>query len=199
MVTKRRKSDADDQSGIVEAVETLSSIADMDLESELAVSHKHDLMVGDHPFSFRTVHWLQESDADETLLVIKDTFRTVLNYLRKFYRKEQSNVLKGQSIEGIKTIMVLVGEAAKKLDRYLKASEEKEHSVLELKEYKQLQNFYLKKIAPYPDHTRSLTHLFPVAKELPALDASKARLIKRKLDPKQIRFAYIDLESVKKD
>src|SRR5580704_13080834 len=100
-----------DTSGItiIDAVETLSSIADMDFERDKGITQKHNIIVQGKPISYRTVHWLQQQDANETVNLVRDTFRVILSYLRHFYKKEYGYVTNTQTIEGIKTIMLLVG------------------------------------------------------------------------------------------
>ncbi len=184
---------------IVDAVETLSNIADLEPERDVGISHKADLTILGKSVAYRTVHWLQQTDADTTLDVIKNTFRIVLRYLRSFYKEEHGYLTDAATVEGIKTIMVLVGEAAKKLDRFTKIFHgAKASSVTHLKEYKQLQEFYQKRIARKIDEgtlgkwVLALTapHL-PVSEVTEAPEVGAATLETRKV--------FVDLDSVKKD
>lgn len=133
---------------LLEAVEALSSIADLEMDRDVGIAQRHDLILQETPLTYRTVHWLHRQGAEDTVDMVKEIFRVILNYLKDYYNKEYQAVTKPQTIEGIKTIMVLVGEAAKKLDRYTHLFHQtKAKSVMELKEYKQLQEFYLSRIA----------------------------------------------------
>ncbi len=195
---RRHEIDEPSNLTIVEAVETLSSIADLDPEKDIGISERHEVMLQGRPVTYRTVHWLQETDADTTLSVIKETFRVVLRYLRSFYREEHGYVTDVQTVEGIKTIMVLVGEAAKKLDRFTKLFHgSKAASVFNLKEYKQLQEFYQKRIARKVDEGT-------LGKWVLALTAPRApdgvTLEGRTVAPVDTtKRVIIDLDTVKKD
>ncbi len=131
---------------IVEAVETLSSIADLEFDREVGIAQKHELMLSNEKIAYKTVHWLHKTDATSTVNLVRETFRVILHYLKHFYRKEYGFVTDQKTLEGIKTIMVLVGEAAKKLDKYTHFIHQNQ-SVTDFKEYQQLQEFYRSKIA----------------------------------------------------
>ena len=77
---------------IIDAVETLSNIADMELDRNLGVTQEHDFIFQNQLITYCTVHWLREQDAESTISIVKDTFRVVLNYLKHFYKKEYSYV-----------------------------------------------------------------------------------------------------------
>lgn len=180
---------------LVDAIETLSSIADLKFDSEMGVAEPHHITLNDKELSYRTVHWFNESKADVTVNVVKETFRVILTYLKSFYKDKNSQVINSQSIEGLKTIMILVGEAARKLDKYTTLFHQSQgHSVMELKEYKQLQEFYLRNIAKKIDEgTISKWILALARKEISrgvGLKGKKSSLTKH---------IFIDLDSVKKD
>jgi hypothetical protein len=191
--------DKNETSGLslIDAVEALSSIADMELDRDIGIAQRHDLILQETPFTYRTVHWLHRQGADETVLLVKDIFRVILNYLRQFYNKEYRAVTQPQAIEGIKTIMVLVGEAAKKLDRYSGLFHKiKEKSVTQLKEYQQLQEFYQTRIARRVDEGVLGKWLLELTKR------AWTREGRFKFAGKPItetKHAFVDLESVRKD
>lgn len=190
---------------IIEAVETLSSIADLEFDQEIGITEDHELTFQDSTINYKTVHWLNKDDASATVDIVRDTFRVVLNYLKQFYRKEYGYLTDPKTIEGIKTIMVLVGEAAKKLDKYTNLFHAKhQQSVTDLKEYKQLQEFYLSKIARRIDDGvlgkwilglslgkkgKETTPLLVGVSEATAIAKLQA----------ETKHVFVDLESVKKD
>lgn len=181
---------------LVEAIETLSNIADLEFDREVGISKTHDLVVQDKQLIYHTVHWLHHKDANVTINMVKDTFRVVLNYLRDFYSKEYRSVRNEQAIEGIKTIMVLVGEAAKKLDKYTTVFNRAQNkSVTELEEYKKLQEFYLSRIARQIDEGTIGKWILAITNKVHA--DQKVKLVGRKSS--QTKHVFIDLESVKKD
>src|ERR1700732_4242567 len=99
---------------IIEAVETLSNIADLEFDHEIGIAQKHEIFLGNEKIPYKTVHWLHKEDAPTTVNQIRETFRVILHYLKDFYKKEYRSVTDPKTMEEIKSIMVLVGEAAKK-------------------------------------------------------------------------------------
>lgn len=177
---------------IVEAVETLSEIADLDFEGEIGVSLDHEFVLLNRPLKYQTVHWLSGKDRIGTMKAVKQTFRVVLNYLRHFYKSRRGG--EKRAFEGIKNIMVLVGEAAAKLDRLSGVFEEKRGgSVTNLREFKQLKNFYQSKIARKEGGEQGLwERVFA-----PIAEGAKERVAPVVKD--DYSKAFQDLEVIKKD
>ncbi len=183
---------------IVEAVETLSNIADLAYEGNIGIAQQHDVVVQDNPLSYRTVHWLHRDDSDITIDMVKDIFKVILSYLRNFYKDDYSQIKDAHTVEGIKTIMVLVGEAAKKLDKYTHLFQDaRTKSVTELKEYKKLQEFYLSRIDRKIDEGTLGKWIMALSQKTGIDKAKKPSLIGRKGN--QSKHIFVDLESVKKD
>lgn len=186
---------------IIEAVETLSSIADLDFDRDIGVPQKHELILDDERISYKTIHWLSQEDADATVDLVRETFRVILHYLRQFYKKEYGYVTDPKTVEGIKTIMVLVGEAAKKLDKYTHLFHQTHQSVLEFKEYRQLQDFYLSKIARKIDEgllSKWIIGLsFGKTKKKRRQEAEAA--LATSLNIERGEHVFVDLDTVKKD
>lgn len=181
---------------LVEAVETLSSIADLEVDPHIGIVSKHEMTIQDRPVSYRSVDWLQQQSADETVKMVKEVFLVILNYLKDFYRNEYRAVKDEQTLEGIKTIMVLVGEAAKKLDKYTALFHlTQEKSVTELKEYKQLQELYHNRIARKVDEGMLVQWIYALSRKA---KADKGVKLVGKVS-NQVKHVYVDLESVKKD
>lgn len=80
---------------------------------------------------------------DQTLHAIRETFRAVHKHLQAYYDKMKKNPDKNHLVDRINTVMVLVGEAAQKLEKLDSVFKEK---ISTLKEYKELQSFYRNKI-----------------------------------------------------
>lgn len=182
---------------ILDAVEALANIADLDLNKNVAIIQPHDLTIQDVNVTYRTIHWLHHKEAPQTLVVIKDIFRVILNYLRNFYRKDYTYVSDPKTIEGVKTIMVLVGEAAKKLDKYSALFEKAQvKSITNLPEYKHLQEFYLSKIARKIDEGTLGKWMLELTKR--AWNRSREIKLTAK-QALQTKHVFVDLDSVKKD
>lgn len=182
---------------LLEAVEALSSLADLELDRDMGVTERHDLILQGTPLIYRTVHWLHRKGADQTVQLVREIFRVILHYIKDIYNREYRVVTKPQTIEGIKTIMILVGEAAKKLDRYTSLFHQtKNKSVTELKEYKQLQEFYQTRIARKMDEGVLGKWLLELTKRAWSGGGRLKFSPERKIDTKHI---FIDLDSVRKD
>lgn len=189
---------------IIEAVETLSSIADLDFDRDIGITQKHEMVLDNETVAYKTIHWLQQEDANATVNLVRETFRVILHYLRQFYKKEYGYVSDPKTIEGIKTIMVLVGEAAKKLDKYTSIFQQTHQSVMDFKEYKQLQDFYFSKIARKIDEGMLGKWILglSIGKSIhkrKAKDQTKNEKLDSYTDSKQIQHVFVDLETVKKD
>lgn len=183
---------------ILDAVETLSSIVDIDFEREVEVANQEEIKEQDAQVIAHTMHWLESEDRQNTVRHIKETFHVVHDYLRDFYEHEYSYVSKPKVMEGVKTIMVLVGEAAKKLDRFTTLFQEtKEKSVKNLKEYRDLQDFYLTRIARKIDEGILGKWILELTK-----GTMERRRVKAEMKAKplmSVKHVFIDMESVKND
>lgn len=138
---------------IVSAVETLSNIADLEFE---AIIHDPRMKEGQDSSSIvQTVRWLHQKNAERMNAIIREKFHIVLNYLKHFYRAEKERFARSESVEGIRTIMLLVDEAAENLDKYTSlflGAQQK--SVKKTKEFIGLCDFYKKNIIPIATHAR---------------------------------------------
>jgi hypothetical protein len=184
---------------IVEVVETLSNISDLEFDRNIGIAQKHEFVLQNEKIDYKTVNWLHQKDANLTLRSIKETFRVILHYLHQFYDKEYSYVTDQKTVDEIKTIMVLVAEAAKKIDRYAELSHYRK-SVTQLKEYKQLQDFYLTRIDRKIDEGTLGKWILglSIGKEKQERSSSLSVFFPTEnLD--EVQHIFIDLETVKKD
>lgn len=186
---------------ITEAVERLSSIAEMDFDKGIALAAQDEGVVipllDEEEYVLRSVNWLYGQDPESTVEMIKDIFRVILDYLRVFYKKEYRFLPSQQSIEGIKDIMVIVGEAAKKLDQHKEIFKgSKVNSVMDLAEYKKLQDFYLSRIARKIDEGVLSKWILALSKRL--LE-QQAVVPEKEMAFPPVQHVFVDLESVKKD
>lgn len=181
---------------LVEAVETLSNIADLEFDREIGIADEHELMLHDRPLAYHTVHWLHQQDSHATVSIVKEIFRVILKYLRGFYGTEYGKIADAKTTERIKTIMVLVGEAAKKLDKYTAMFyKTKAQSVTELKEYRQLQEFYHDRIARKIDEGTLGKWVLALSQK----GSVDKPITLQGLKAEHMKHVFIDLDSVKKD
>lgn len=181
---------------LIEAVETLSNIADLKLDKEAAVTEKHALLFDDRKIAYRTIHWLKDAEKSKTLKMIKEIFRVILSHLKDSWEAQFVLVTPTDKVESIKTIMILVGEAAKKLDRYTELfNQAQEKSVTELKEYVELKRFYRSKVAHVVDQGTLSKWLFGLTKGFIGKHEVKLKGTETSLS----EHIFIDLEQIKKD
>lgn len=183
---------------LVEAVETLSSIADLQFDHEAEIAQRHDVSAKDKPLTAHTVHWLRHQGSSVTMPMIKEVFRVILQHLRDFHKNKNKHDYIGDvnTESNVKTIMVLVGEAAQKMDRYTKFfHKNRVRSIKELKEYKELQDFYLTKIARQIDAGTIGKWILALAHK----GSTETEVELKGVDPRQAKHVFIDLEAVQKD
>lgn len=181
-----------------EAVETLTSVAEMDIDRDIAVAlSNQETLAPDESLSQQIIQLIREEKFEECLDYIKEIFRVVLHYLRNYDKKDYS--LDSDTIESINSIMVQVGEAAKKIDRYASIiHHEKELCVTKLKEYKKLHEFYRTRIAQKVDNgllSKWIMGLSTRVFQQSVLDVLKTEKI-HKMPSDHI---FVDLDSVKND
>ena len=185
---------------LAEAVDTLSHIAEIDVEKNIETPEEEVLGFEEDSLAYRTIQWVQHHNAKETMPLVRDIFKVILKYLKSFYASEYSEKKKGQVIQEIKTIMVLVGEAARKLDKLTKLFHKThEESVTMLKEYCELQDFYRSHISRALDDNVICHWILDMSKKGKSLQDGQKELLLRAKKQGPIDHVFIDLESVKKD
>lgn len=193
----RGKSHEDSAISILEAVEMLSDIADLEILPQIGVAEKHNITLNNHTVSYRSIQWIHEEDIETHLNYLKEIFKVVLSYIKHCYRKRHLRFDDQQNVEGIKNIMVLVGEAAKKLDRFTSLFNlSTKNTITDWKEYKQLQDFYLTRIARHIDEGVLSKWIFGLARETFIIESPTAAVAEKGLQTKHV---FVDLEAVKKD
>lgn len=126
----------------MEAVDNLSEMAELDAIVKKEAAHEE-------LFEERLrVKWVDPTRLSENREVVKETFQVIHNYLNYLYREENERLQERETQKGVHAIMQLAGEAAKKIDRFTHLFQEKGvvQSVAQIKEYKDLQQFYQTKI-----------------------------------------------------
>lgn len=198
MATKGKYHHESSSIPIFDAVETLSDIAELEILPQVGVAEKHNLVVGNLAVTYRSIQWVHEDDMEVHLKRLKEIFKVILTYLRDFYKKQHIQLDNHQSIEGIKNIMVLVGEAAKKLDRFkaIFHLSIKGKNITDWKEYKQLQDFYLNRIARHIDDGMLSKWILGLAQKTFTVEAPSPTITEKGLQTKHV---FVDLEAVKKD
>ena len=127
---------------ILEALDNLNALIDAESIEQLEVADGQQLIAHFEPKEGD--YWVRAGADEMTCDAIRETFKAVHDYLVHFYEKARAQHKETKHLmEGINSVMVLVGEAANKLER--------EHAifkktVLELPEYRELQDFYKQRV-----------------------------------------------------
>lgn len=172
---------------IVDAVETLSNIADLDFYKAIDMANFHHLVKHTRA---------QPKDGEVTIGLVKQVFKVVLDYLDDFYRNKYDEKSETQSMEGVRGIMLLVGEAARKLDGYTHLFHKtKEKSVRDLSEYKKLQEFYLNRVIEKVDEETLSQWVLALSKQF----HPKEKYSLKAKHALQTAHVFVDMDSVKKD
>lgn len=133
---------------VIEAVDNLSNMAELDLSipEEKAVPEERTEDQIREQMLVRS--WRDPAYYTYNRERVKDTFRTVLKYMQELYEKDKGQLRDVETQRGIQALMLLAGEAAQKIDKFTEIfkGEKEGESVTELKEFKELQHFYLTKV-----------------------------------------------------
>jgi hypothetical protein len=162
---------------VIEAVDNLTQMTEMDWH----ISEEKDADQSEK------ISW----DQPESYLVsreqIKETFRVILSYLKHLHEKEKAQLRDLQTQRGMHAIMILVKEAAQKMDRHAELFRaEKEESITQIKEYQELQHFY---------HTYVAQKLHGNLQENVQWDAAWGSITAGDLQNQGL----VDLETIRKD
>ena len=87
-----------------------------------------------------------ETQEAPVVQLARECFKGVYQRLAEMTRKESSFAMSPEVIEEMKSIMLLVGDTALKLEEYMTLTEGKAGRIVSLPEYKELQDFYREKI-----------------------------------------------------
>jgi hypothetical protein len=147
---------------IVEAVENLSTIAELDLASDVGITEPHVLELGGGAVPYRMVHWLQRDDLEVSLGRVKGVFLAIVSFVRQFYEQQQGTLYQHRTIENIRRVMELISEAAGKIDRFASLEQGRSvQSITESPEVRELKHYYDEHIAPIDAERLTLGPIVP--------------------------------------
>jgi hypothetical protein len=116
------------QKTVLEAVDTLSHLADLDVEKP------------------EQVEWLDPAKIEQNQEAIRETFQTVNSYLQHMYQKDRGELARAQTQKGLRAMIQLAGEAVDKVDQYTELFRGAHTKDETISEFKKLQHFYLTKV-----------------------------------------------------
>lgn len=167
---------------VIEAADNLSNMAELDLFlSKEEGAERNEEQIGDQ---LHALSWHDPAYYTYNQERIRETLQTLLKYMQEVYERDKGQLRDFEIQQGIQALMLLAGEAAQKIDKFTEIF--KGESVTELKEFKELQHFYLTKIVQ-----RFQTAIEPEEKWLEEWKAG----VKTEAQPEILR----DLETVRRD
>ncbi|MFZ0566101.1 MAG: hypothetical protein WAM28_07950 [Chlamydiales bacterium] len=188
---------------VLEAVENLNALVEADSLSEIEVTEEGRLIShrGEIQGEIREIYWMRASVDDQTLEVIRETFKSLLTYLKRFYSTHVKRGQREQLLEGMNTIMILVDEASEKLERFGRLFRERVNGI---EEYRNLQDFYHNTVIKesYREFAkRPLPQKKKEATEDQYLEEELQYLLEEKEELEEVGGAHIlnDLEVIKRD
>ena len=129
---------------VMEAVDHLSQMAELDISLPEDAEKVQPLTEEQMGEKMHALSWHDPEYDTYNRERVKETFRAVLKYMKDLYDKDKGQLRDEQTQRGIQAIMMLSSEAAQKLDTFTDIF--KGEPVAELKEFKELQHFYLTKV-----------------------------------------------------
>jgi len=174
-----------------EANETLSHIVNIDVGSGFELSQ---LDIPNHTH----LNWVDEASGLFLAKPIKALYQSIYQYMHEMYGDEHLLLTDMALIEGIKSIMLLVGDSAKKIEEIASQFNQK-LDVHEFKEYKQLQSFYATKISKQVEQEVLGKWIFGLLKKSRLFPALNVQLESETSVDTEVNHIYVDLDSVKKD
>ena len=136
------------ENDIINAIETLAEISELNIDDTLGISLAEDLLFNNKIIANKTIKWLGDSGASGSASIIQSAFSKVLSYLKLNLKNIDSHGRK--RLDQIENIILIAGEAARKLDSYTNIFQETNTSnIVKWKEYLNLKAFYDKKIANF--------------------------------------------------
>lgn len=174
-----------------EAVEKLTVLADLDTEAE-AREYTAAPVLAKQPE-------IKEIPSNESQ--IREIFQVILHHFKEICKKEQGYLRDPHSLEGIKSIMLLVGEAAQKFDQHIQLVKQiKSKSIKETSEYRHLQEFYLNKIVHHIDDKKLGEWVLALAtRNFKQAEEEHEQINSAEPSLKNTHHIFVDLETVKKD
>lgn len=125
---------------ILEAVDNLSSMAELEME-EVEFAREDE----EKGLRLKASRWLDPRDEEKTIASVKGTFKVVHDYLKHVYTKDFKQLQDVEMQKGVRSIIALANEAAEKIDT-LTGMFHGKTSILQSKEYRELIDFYEGKI-----------------------------------------------------
>ncbi|NGX39061.1 MAG: hypothetical protein KR126chlam1_00381 [Chlamydiae bacterium] len=164
---------------VMEAMDILSNMSEVDLKAPIDVELEEEYTT--------EINWRDPRQALRNEPILKESFRVLHRYLQNIVRTDRTLLEDPQVQKGIQAIMLLAVEATQKMDKYAALYPDKYKPVSHLKEYQDLQKYYLQQIL----------HQMAGPKESP--EEWEESLVDREEELELQKRGLKDLEAVRKD
>jgi hypothetical protein len=181
---------------VEDALENLTSISEVDEERLLHVMDGSEYLLSVEALGEKTISLLTSKESSRTIDAIRETLRVLFQYMRDMYKKHGDDEVDESSLLGIRSIMLLVGDAASKLSSYTNIFKgvHGEAGLNSLKEYRDLQQFYRSKIGREEKEEALYEEMFaPIEESMVSYKEDKI------MERSEIEEALNDLNVVKQD
>src|SRR5580704_17053239 len=122
---------------VMEAVDHLAKMSELDLSTSHEDKEREDVL-----HLQEEVDWANPKEALASEPLLREIFTVLHRYLQELFDKERERLKDPETQKGIQALMLLVSEAVQKMDKY-GALTSNGTPVSKLREYKELQKFYL--------------------------------------------------------
>lgn len=139
-----------------EALDNLSTLAVAEVQDpyRLGILNDRKLVIQDTEISYPHAVWLTLNSSEDFSFLLRKSFHSVYFHLFDLVEKEEVDWGNLQTIEGLKVVLTLTGEAAGKADEILFQIDPKKgkNALTESEEYKEFLHFYKEQLAKqYPE------------------------------------------------
>ena len=127
---------------ILEAVDNLSHMAELDrpfADEEAKMATLTEEEAGER---IQSLSWRDPEYDGYNQERVKESFRILLKYMQELYERDKGHLRDEQTQRGIQAVMMLAHEAAQKIDDYTEIFKKTGESAVDLKEFKDLQQYY---------------------------------------------------------
>lgn len=185
------------QINLSDAVDALSVVAELEI-SEDSLNGIDDSFILNEIKNGKKLSFFATKNGELDVQSIKEVFRTILRHLKAVYKEDSYYIQDEKKNERVKSMMILVGEAVNKFEKLTALFKRaKKLDIHDLKEYKDLQEFYTHRIAKRLDDQMLSQWILGIAKQEFPIEKYEKGLNLNKHP--QANHVFIDLEGVKKD
>lgn len=128
---------------VIEAVDFLSSLSEIDvtLSPKFLEEEEKDTL---HPH-----RWLDQNLISKNEELVSHAFRSILHYLQEMHEKHPGQLQDPHIVKGLHSILSILDEAVEKIEKYTDLFKESAESLIEIEDYRKLQEYIAAFIQPF--------------------------------------------------